>query len=208
MQTMVFWSVTLLFALSLKVCVDAVEQEPNKANKYLIEKWGKLFDFDDFNHDGLLSLEDPKVFEERYKTRNNLTYKQIKKIIKEMDKLWNVFFFQNKKELSKDDFINMIKQSYESNATALTENVRVFASDWCNLIDLDGDTFLSKDEFIMNFVAGTHNNTQIDERFFYMYNPVNERFPVDDIIKSFVLFATESDKSKPDIFLNGINIGV
>jgi hypothetical protein len=144
----------------------------------------------------------------RYKTRSDLADKQIKKIIKEMDKLWNVFFFQNKKELSKDDLINMMKQSYESNATALAEKVRVFASDWCNLIDLDGDTFLSKDEFIMNFVAGTHNNTQIDERFFYMYNPVNERFPNDQIVQSFVLFATEPDKSKPDIFLNGINIGV
>ncbi|XP_060576329.1 sarcoplasmic calcium-binding protein-like isoform X2 [Ruditapes philippinarum] len=208
MQKMVIWTLTLLVALSLKACAVAIEQESNKANGYLIDKWGKFFDFDDFNHDGILSFEDPKAFLEHYKARDDLTDKQKNKIIKEMDRLWKVFYFTNKKELSKDDFINMMKQRYESNITACIELVRAFSTDWCKLLDLDEDTFLSKNEFIMDFVAGTHNSTQIDEQFFYMYNPVNDRFPVDDLIESCVIFATEPDSSKPDIFLNGILIGV
>ncbi|XP_060558782.1 sarcoplasmic calcium-binding protein-like [Ruditapes philippinarum] len=211
MQKMMIWAHTLLVALCLKACAVAIEhesRESNKANGYLIDKWGKFFDFDDFSHDGILSLEDPKAFLEHYKARDDLTDKQIKKIVKEMNRLWKVFFFTNKKELSKNDFINMMKQRYESNTATFIEMVRAFTTDWCKLLDLDGDTFLAKNEFIMNFVAGTHNNTQIDEQFFYMYNPVNDRFPVDDLIESFVLFAIEPDSSKPDIFLNGIQIGV
>jgi hypothetical protein len=144
-------------------------------------------------------------YREHYKARNDLTDKQKEKIIKEMNRLWKVFFFTNKKELSKNDFINMLNQRYNSNTTSFIEMVRAFATDWCKLLDLDGDTFLSKNEFIMNLVAGKHKNTHIDEHFFYMYKPVNDRFPVDDFIESVVLFATEPDRSKPDILLNGIS---
>ncbi|XP_060577556.1 uncharacterized protein LOC132734727 [Ruditapes philippinarum] len=189
-------------------CVVAVEQESIKANGHLIDKWGKIFDFDDFSHDEILSIEDVKVYGEHYRARCDMTDKQIKTFIKEMDRLWKGFFFTNKKELSKDDFINLMKQRYESNTTAFIEMVLLFESGWCKLIDLNGDKFLSKDEFIMDFNTGKLSNTKIDETFFYMYQPVNDRIPLDDMIMSFVLFFTEPGKSKPDIVFNGLNIGV
>jgi hypothetical protein len=34
-----------------------------QANGYLIEKWEKWFHFNDFTHDGILSMDDPKAFE-------------------------------------------------------------------------------------------------------------------------------------------------
>ncbi|XP_060558783.1 sarcoplasmic calcium-binding protein-like [Ruditapes philippinarum] len=205
---MVFWEVTFLFALSLKACVVAVEQESIKANGYLIDKWGKLFDFNDFSHDGILSIEDTKVFGEHYRVRGDMTDKQIKMFIKDMDRLWKDFYFTNKKELSKDDFINLMKQRYESNTTAFIEMVLLFESGYCKLIDLNGDKFLSKDEFIMDFNTGKLSNTKIDEQFFYMYRPVYDRIPFNDMIMSFVRFYTEPDKLKTDIVLNGLNIGV
>jgi hypothetical protein len=83
-----------------------------------------------------------------------------------MDTLWEVFYFTNKKELSIEDFVSMIKQRYESNKTALIEMVCVFSTDWLEAIDLNGDKFLSKDKFIMDFLAEMRTNVQKDEQFF------------------------------------------
>ncbi|XP_060594274.1 sarcoplasmic calcium-binding protein-like isoform X2 [Ruditapes philippinarum] len=208
MQNMTFWTVLLLYALSYKACVVAIEQESSKANDFLIEKWGKWFYLDDFNQDGILSLDDIKMFAENYKARNELSDKQLKTIKQKMDRLWKTFYFTNKKEISKDDFINMMKQRYESNTAAFIEMVLVFSTIWCEVIDLNGDKFLSKDEFILNFVAQTHNNIRKDEQFFYTFQPINERVPNEDIIAYFVRFGTESNRSKSDVVLNAVDSGV
>jgi hypothetical protein len=125
-----------------------------------------------------------------------------------MDGLWKAFVFTNKNEVSKDDFVSMLKHRYESNTTALIGMMRMFATGWCEVIDLNGDTFLSKDEFILNYVAETHNNIRTDENFFYMYHPINERVALDDVIESSVLFVTESDEAKSDIILKAIDSGL
>ncbi|XP_060599517.1 sarcoplasmic calcium-binding protein-like [Ruditapes philippinarum] len=208
MQDMMNWAVILLHVLIYNVCVGAVEQEPSRTNDYLIMKWGKWFTLLDFNHDGNLSMDDPTTFEAYYIAHGNLSDQQLKTMKNKMDKLWKTFVFTNKKEVSKEDFLSMLKQRYESNTTALIGMMRVFPTDWCEAIDLNGDKFLSKDEFILNFVAETHNNIQTDEKFFYMYHPINERVALDDVIESFVLFVTEPDEAKSDIVLNAIDSGL
>jgi hypothetical protein len=129
-------------------------------------------------------------YREYYRARNVLSDEQLKTIRNKMDTLWKVFYFTNKKELSIEDFVSIMKQRYESNKTALIEMVYAFSTDWLEAIDLNGDKFLSKDEFIMNFLAETRTNVQKDEQFFYTFQPINDRIPNDDIIAYFVRFVT------------------
>jgi hypothetical protein len=142
------------------------------------------------------------------KARDDLSDKQLQTIKQKMDRLWKINVFTSQKEVSKGDFVSMMKQRYESNTTAFIEMVRAFSSNWSEVIDLNGDKCVSEDEFISNFVAQTHNHIQNDKKFFYRLQPSNGRVANDNIIEYFVHFATEPEKSKPDVILNAINSGI
>jgi hypothetical protein len=146
-------------------------------------------------------------YSEHYKAHGDLSDMKLNAMKTKMYRLFKAFYFTNKKEISKDDFINMMKQRYESNTTALIEMVLAYATKWSDVIDLNGDRFLSKDEFILNFVAQRHSNIRKDEQFFYTFQPKNERIANADIAAYFVRFGTEPDRSKPDVVLNAINSG-
>jgi hypothetical protein len=128
--------------------------------------------------------------------------------MKKMDRLWKDFFFTNKKELSKKDFVSMIKQRYESNTTAFNEMVRAFLSEWCEVIDLNGDTFLSEEEFLLNFAAEKHTNINQNKQVFYSMKPINGRVPNDAIIAYYFRYVSDPDKANFDIILDAINSGV
>jgi hypothetical protein len=86
--------------------------------------------------------------------------------------------------------------------------VRAFLSEWCEVIDINGDTFLSEEEFLLNFAAEKHTNIPQNKQLFYMMKPLNGRVPNVDIITYYLRFATESDMAKQDIIVDAINSGV
>jgi hypothetical protein len=127
---------------------------------------------------------------------------------KRMDWIWNTIVLNNNTDISKDDFVDMMSQRYESDKIAFFELVRMYITEWCGVIDLNKDNSLSKNELLMDMVAGGHNDITKDEDLFYSFQPRNDQIPVHKMITSFIRFATEDVESKSDIFKNALDSGV
>ncbi|XP_060579829.1 sarcoplasmic calcium-binding protein-like [Ruditapes philippinarum] len=176
------------------------EEEQDKANGYLIEKWEQMFYVNDINRDAKLTMDDAKQFEKYYK--DYLVDQQLKSLTKRIDKVYRTILLNNKKEIAKEDFVDMMKQKYESDKNTFIEMVREYISEWCKAMDLNGDKNISKQEFIMDMFAEGNKNARKEAKFFLTFKPKNGQIPVDEIISDFIRFATESNPSKIDIIKN------
>jgi hypothetical protein len=110
-------------------------------------------------------------------------------------------------EITKDDFVEMLKQKYESNKEVFTEMMREYISDWCETMDLNDDYFISKEEFLTNVFASRHNTIAADDELFQAFRPVNGRFPVRTIINYFIRSATDTNESTSDVFQDALDSG-
>ncbi|XP_060556911.1 sarcoplasmic calcium-binding protein-like [Ruditapes philippinarum] len=208
------WTMTNIKAYSLLVLYFNtaagsvnVESDTSKANEYLIEKWEKLYTSNDFNHDGVLSMDDIKLFEKFYKDLDYLSDEHLTEIEKRMDRIWRSIMLNNTKEITKVDFTEMMKERYEADKSIFIEMIRDYISGWCETMDLNNDSFISKEEFLTDMFASQHNDTAKDDEMFLAFNPVNGRIPVEEIINYFIRFATEKNESTSDIFETAMDTG-
>jgi hypothetical protein len=96
-----------------------------------------------------------------------------------MDRIWRSIILNNATEITTVDFTEMMKERYESVESAFMEMIRVYMSGWCETMDLNNDSFISKEEFLF---ASQHNYIAKADEMFLAFNPVNGRVPVEEII--------------------------
>jgi hypothetical protein len=82
-----------------------------------------------------------------------------------------------------------------------------FISDWSNVSDLNGDKFISKEEFLIDALATGRYDITKDKGVFFSLKPVNGLVPLKQAIRKFVSFVTEDDKTKPDNIKNALDSG-
>ncbi|XP_060562876.1 sarcoplasmic calcium-binding protein-like [Ruditapes philippinarum] len=210
MSVMVNSVVHILLASSLYAAVEAnsSEPKPRKANRYLLEKWGKWYTFCDINHDGVISLEDPKHFESFYKGYDCARDEKQSSSLETMVQLWKAVHLFNNTEISQAEFVQTVKQQFESNNTAFYELVRVYMSELSKFIDCNADDLISNDEFLTLLNALGHNNTAQNEKQFFSIPDINGKVPPAVVVANFMRFVFENDKSKPDIFKNSLDYGI
>ncbi|XP_060570004.1 uncharacterized protein LOC132728368 [Ruditapes philippinarum] len=129
----------------------------------IIEKWESWFNANDFNRDRVLSMDDIKLFENYYKDLGYLSDEHLKEINKRTDRIWRKIILNNTLEITKDDFVEMLKQKYEADKEVFTEMIREYISDWCEMMDLNDDYIISKEEFLTNVFASRHNTIAADD---------------------------------------------
>ncbi|XP_060561353.1 sarcoplasmic calcium-binding protein-like [Ruditapes philippinarum] len=187
-QLIMFCTIPILLAMCFTASAGPLGTKTgrSKANTYLINKWKIWFDLNDVNDDGILSLDDTKIFERKFHEG--------------LDDLNNGYLMlDNKTEIAEDDFIEILKVRYESDKAEFTEMIYELELELSRALDLDGDNFVSKDELVDNMVSAGHKNRKEDESFFFAFPDINERVPVEVMATCFVRFLTEDDKTKPDV---------
>jgi hypothetical protein len=114
-------------------------------------------------------------------------------------KLWKTVVLNNKKEISKDEFTALMTQRFEADKTGFIDMIKEYELALCKLVDINGDDFISREEFVMNLFAVGHRNKT--KEFFLAFLPKNGKIHVQKIISEIIRFTTENFEST-DIFKN------
>jgi hypothetical protein len=125
-----------------------------------------------------------------------------------MVRLWKAVHLFNNTEISQAEFVQTVKQQFESNNTAFYELIRVYMSELSKFIDCNADDLISNDEFLTLLNALGHSNTAQNEKQFFSIPDINGKVAPAVVVANFMRFVFENDKSKPDIFKNSLDSGI
>ncbi|XP_053380824.1 sarcoplasmic calcium-binding protein-like [Mercenaria mercenaria] len=188
-----FLAYLILLALSYYAAALTDSRELTQASSYLTGKWEMWYIANDLNQDGVLSLDDVKVFEVFYAKIDFPEDEQRHPTFSTIERLWRTALLGGRSEVSKNEFVEILKTSYESNKTNFVETMREFDRAFFEVIDLNGDNFLSKEECMLDLMATNHMDTFKDEEFFNAHKLVNGLIPFEEEIDVWLRFQTEDD---------------
>ncbi|XP_045208741.2 sarcoplasmic calcium-binding protein-like [Mercenaria mercenaria] len=208
MKMYLAYPISPVLALSYYAAALTVPRELTQASSYLTGKWEEWYIANDLNQDGVLSLDDLETFEEFYTKIDFLEDEQRNHTIATIDRLWRNALLGGRSEVSKDEFVEMLKTSYESNKTNFVETMRELDREFLEVIDLNGDNSLSKEEYMMDLMAAKHMDTFKDEEFFNSHKLVNGLIPIEEAVDVWLRFQTEDDMTKTDILENALKSGL
>ncbi|XP_060562878.1 sarcoplasmic calcium-binding protein-like [Ruditapes philippinarum] len=200
---MLYVTVLIVLALSCSGVDMFIRSTPpeRKASRNLIKKWGQWYTFSDVNHDEVISDDDFEQFDHNFYERlGNVNDGQLNTIKRRFYRIWKEVILNYQKEISKDDFIEMMAQRYDLDQKAFTEMIREFTKALCKVIDVNGDNFISEEESMTDLAAAGHNKMTENKKFFMTFQPKNGVIPVEKIITEFARSVTEKFETKPDLF--------
>jgi hypothetical protein len=87
--------------------------------------------------------------------------------IKTHFKIWKSVFLSTQSKITKDVFTEMATKQYESRNIDFLENVRLYESALCKVVDLDSIIVVSEAELMMNFAASGFDDTTADWKYFW-----------------------------------------
>jgi hypothetical protein len=132
----------------------------------------------------------------------------MKTIEEQFLRLWQTVILNNQIELSEEIFLDIMTQRYETNKTAFIEMIREYISTVWKVVDINGDCFISEEEFMNDVVSTGHIDTKKYNALFFSFKPTNGRVPMTKLTEEYIRFATENLESKRYFFKNALDFGV
>lgn len=101
----------------------------------------------------------------------------------------------------------MQNEDFKANKEDYIAKRRNYFTTLFNAMHICGDG-VTEEEFVNAFKASGHDDVALDKQFFHLYNVVDGKVPLSDMIDSWVQFTTCEDSSKPDIVKAGLDLGI
>lgn len=177
---------------------------------YLTKKWKYWYSYLDVNHDGMISFEDVEECRKKFAELHKLKADKAKSVNVDIEKWWNKYIFRAGagKELSVDDFLNILTSDYKKDKAAFKKSIQECFEEVFNVIDIDKDRTIDLEEFLYAFRAFGHENEDILKTVFKSYKASNDKVPIRQLVDSWVQFVCDEDGSKKDVLREAFEKGM
>ncbi|XP_060599524.1 sarcoplasmic calcium-binding protein-like [Ruditapes philippinarum] len=176
---------------------------------YLVSKWKMWFKCLDVKHDGKIAKADMDAADSTFVHLHHIEAEPRKVILKQLAEWWDEYIFHHKPgPLSEQDFVDNLNRELQAGKEAFKQRMTVCMKTIFDILNISHEGSMTQNEFVIAFRSSAHENLKLDSDFFYSYNPVDGKVPVQKICDSWVQFTTCEDSSLKDVVKEAFEAGV
>jgi len=155
----------------------------------------------DFDGDGKVSKRDYDILGDRYVELGKLDGIREKQVRRHLNKFWDEFFraYEVYGSIGEDEYIGVVRKQ----AKQISPTAGIFFYTFFELMDLNGDGFVTKDEFNLFFKVFNLDEATASETFKALDTDGDGRLTEDEFVTAGRQYFTSNDESLPSKIIFG-----